>query len=322
MLITLAVIAKNEERAITTCLHSLLSDAVRAEADTGVRFDAVVVLDDCTDSTESIVRGFSRFRVIHSHGGIVEAQRKVANSSPFVIYSDADILLQAGTLTALVRAMQAEPELQVVYPAKAPLPLRSASPVARALHTYNRVNGFQTKRRYFNGKLFAIRDWSMPTLLELQEKLSALPPDRFYNFHAGMRVDDVYLSRDILHRHGQEAIREVDAALIRYQPPASFQGMYRTYRRMRMEIERLDIMFPETRPTHQAHGIRRYDPIALRAASRRDLADWYLFRLLLGLCILLYKLERLYYRHFSRSSFCPAWAPIVESKCLNQASSD
>lgn len=321
MLITLAVIAKNEEQAISACLHSLLSDAVLAEADEGVSFDLVAVLDDCTDNTESIVRSFSRFRVIHSHGGIVEAQRKVANSSPFVIYSDADILLLPGTLSALIRVMKVDPELQVAYPAKAPLPLLSRGLVARALHTYNRVNGFQTKRRYFNGKLFAIRDWSMPTLQELKERLSALPTDRFYNFHAGMRVDDVYLSRDILKRYGKDAIREVDSALIHYQPPSSMQGMYRTYRRMRMEIERLDIMFPETKLTHLAYGVRSYDRAALRVASFRDVSDWYLFRLLLVLCILLYMLERLYYRHVSRS-FCPAWAPILESKCLNKASSD
>ncbi len=83
-----------------------------------------------------------------------------------------------------------------------------------------------------------------------------------------------------------------------------------------MEIERLDILFPETRSTHQTHGVRSYDQAALRAASAGDLADWYLFRGLLGLCILRYRLERFYYRHLSWS-VCPAWPPIVESKCLN-----
>src|SRR5579884_3878026 len=91
--ITLAVMAKNEAAAIGDCLRSILLAVSRAEACMPVNIRVVSILDDCTDETETIVRGFPRVEVMHSSGGLVEAQRRVANTRPFVIFSDADILV-------------------------------------------------------------------------------------------------------------------------------------------------------------------------------------------------------------------------------------
>lgn len=54
--IPLVVAAKNEERAIGPCLDSLREAAVLAERRLGVRFELVVVLDDCRDGTEAVAR--------------------------------------------------------------------------------------------------------------------------------------------------------------------------------------------------------------------------------------------------------------------------
>ncbi len=314
--IPLAVTARNEEQSIGSCLQSLLASVEHAEAALALKFEVTVVLDGATDRTEEIVRPFSRVSIVQleGEGNIVEAQRRANTPAPFMIYSDADISIEPPTLAALGRTMLEHPEVRVAYPAKSPLRPSRKTLLAEALYTYNRFDGFQTPRRYFNGKLFAIREWHIPDRDELRPRLREMSIDRFYDFHAGMRVDDIYLSRDILRRHGPAAIREVSEGRIRYRPPETFEGMYRTYRRMRMEIERLDTLFPETREVHRRYGIRGYDWTAVRQASRRDRWLWRAFRVALAACKTRYALERSYYRHLARERKCPAWEPINESK--------
>jgi glycosyltransferase involved in cell wall biosynthesis len=306
----LAVTARNEERAIAGCLRSVIRSAEVAEARRPLRFDIVVIADDCTDRTASIARSFPRVRVLVSSGGKVEAQRRVANTTPFVLFSDADILLTENTVAAVCQAMLERPDLQIAYPRKQPLAPTCETLLASALHCYNRVNGFQERRRYFNGKFFAIRDWQVPTVAELRPRLAALPRDRFYDFHGGMRVDDIWLSRDILRRYGANAIREVESADIWYRPPETFTGMYRTYYRMRLEIERLNQMFPETVPVHQR---RNYDWDAVRRAVWKDRWLWRVFRLALGVCRVRYRSEKFYYQRLS-PTVCAPWKSIEETK--------
>lgn len=308
--IRLAVIARNEERALPRCLPSLLCSVGIAEARLPLRFDVVVVADECSDETARVAGSFPRVQVITSAGGKVEAQRQVANSTPFVLFSDADILVTENTVAAVCDAMLADSQLQVAYPRKRPLPPVRSTLLASAIHCYNRVNGFQQPRRYFNGKFFAIRHWHMPTLAELRPRLASLPEDRFYDFHAGMRVDDIWLSRDILRRHGPDAIREVAEGEIWFRAPETFEGMYRTYHRMRLEIERLNQIFPETVTAHQQRG---YDWETVRRASAKDRWLWRFFRLALGVCRLRYRCEKFYYQRLSQT-VCAPWKPVQETK--------
>jgi glycosyltransferase involved in cell wall biosynthesis len=308
--ITVGVTARNEERCIAATLRSLIESAVWAEQRGVASYDLVALLDECTDGTEAIVRGFPRVRVVHARGGLIEAQRLLSRSQPFVIYSDADIQVAHSVLADLTSAMQADPALQVAYPRKRPLPPSRRSLMAAALYCYNRVEGFQKARRYFNGRLFAIRDWQAPTLEQLAPRLAALPRDCFYDYHSGLQVDDIWLSRDVLLRHGADAVREIGSAEIGFRPAETFVGMYRTYLRMRREIERLNRLFPESIPVHQQRG---YDWEAERRAAWRDRVLWRVFRVALGICKLCYFVERLYFQHLS-STPVRAWKPVIESK--------
>jgi glycosyltransferase involved in cell wall biosynthesis len=308
--ITVAITAKNEAAAIGDCLRSITAAVRHAEERLSLRFRIVVVLDDCTDATESVARSFPKVAVIHSSGGLVEAQRRVANLPPFVIFSDADILVSESTITVLCETMLTTPDLQVAYPRKTPLPPLRRSLLSAALYSYNRTNGFQNARHYFNGKLFAIRDWQVPTLEELQPRIAKLPQNCFYHFESGMQIDDIYLSRDILRRYGPGAIREVADGEIFFRPPETFLGMYHTYRRMRREIERLNLLFPETVPVHQQ---RRYDRTAERRAPLQERLLWRWFRAWLAVCILRFHSERLYYTYLA-STPGPNWPAITETK--------
>lgn len=312
--ITLAVTARNEESCIAATLRSIVRAAEFADAQGRVSVRLMAILDDCTDRTEEIVRhGFPQMEIMLASGGLIEAQRLVAHQKPFVIFCDADVILDEQAIAALAHEMLDDPALQVAYAAKSPLPPERHTLMAAALYCYNRVNGFQTARRYFSGKFFAIRDWRAPSLTELAPRLQNLPRDAFYDCHAGLRVDDIWLSRDILSRHGQEAIREVPEAHLHYRPAETFEGMYRVYLRMTREIERLNIMFPETIPVHQQRG---YDRAALEAAPWRDRWLWQVFRIALGLCRARYRLERFYYQKLATQTL-DAWQPVEETKVLS-----
>lgn len=312
--IIVAITARNEEGCIATTLRSIVRAAVVAEGQGRASLRLVVILDDCTDGTEDIVRReFAQVEVMLASGGLIEAQRLVAREKPFVIFCDADVLVGEGAVAALVNEMLDHPDVVVAYGRKEPLEPKRRSLMAAALHCYNRVNGFQTRRRYFGGKFFAIRDWQAPTLAELAPRLRDLPQDAFYDYHAGLRVDDIWLSRDILRRHGPETIREVEEAIVFYHPPETFTGMYRMYLRMTREIERLNVMFPETVPVHQQRG---YDRAAVRAASWSDRWLWRVFRVALCLCRVRYRLEKYYYQNIA-SRPIDAWRPVMESKTLS-----
>lgn len=308
--ITIGITARNEERCIGATLAALLRSVEVAEQAQIAEYGLVALLDDCTDGTEAEVRKFPRVAILHASGGLIEAQRLIVHHRPWVIFSDADILPGETVIRDLTVAMLENPALQVAYPRKGPLPPQRRSLMAAALHCYNRVEGFQNSRRYFNGKLFAIRDWQAPTVQELAPRLAQLPRDRFYDFHSGLRVDDIWLSRDILMRHGPQAIREIDSAEILYRPPETFTGMYRMYLRMRREFERLNVLFPESIPSHQHRG---YDREAERAAPWRDRLLWRFFRVALVACRLRYRFTRFRVRHLPGPAM-DAWRPVTETK--------
>ncbi len=316
MTITVAITAKNEAGTIAACLQSLIDSIEHAESESTSRFDLLVILDDCTDDTETIAKTFPRVTTTHSSGGLVRAQRSVANRDPFVIFSDADILVSPGTIGKVTEAMLSDPHLQVAYPQKRPRKPARRSPLAFALHTYNRHDGFETKRNHFNGKLFAIRNWRIPTGEALADRISSLPRDNFYRFEEGVLADDIYLSKSVLKEHGPNAIREIAGTQIHYQAPETFEGMHRYYRRMRMELERMSYLFPEFNGTPSRHPKRRTDWDRLRRAGFSQQIGWLIFQAAFRICKLRYVVERHYYTHLS-SRPCPFWPTVVETKTFS-----
>lgn len=265
-MIPVIVAARNEERAIAACLDSL--------ARTTLPIAIVVALDECTDATASIVaaRGV---RAIRASGGKVRAQQAALAASapaPFAIFVDADIVVAPGTLEALASAM-ADPSVRVAVPAKHPLPPRRWwSPLAHVLHRYNARHATPAPSpAWFSGKLFAIRDFEIPADAELRARAAALPASAFYAYGEPLRVDDVYLSR-----RSVGAIRGT-AGAIYFRAPETWRGMYRYYRRMRRELERIDRLFPELPATR--------DPPGRRSGST-------MFDLALAACRLAYRAER------------------------------
>ena len=318
MIIPLTVAAKNEAQSLGPCLDALLV-SIRYAAERGIALDLRVVLDDCTDDTEAVARARC-VRTLRASGGKVEAQREGLREGlpagspdpPICVFVDADGLVTPPTLAALVLALLARPELVVASPPRRPLPPLSRGWLARALHIYNRERGFSSQRSWFNGKCFAMRGWSVPTRAELAPRIARLPVDRFYDYAAGMRVDDIYLSRRVVAERGPSALTETSEGCVVYRAPETLRGMYRYYRRMRLELERVSALFPEYDDAAARFGVRRADRLATAPLPER--IAYHTFTAALLLCRAAYRLERAYYQRLSRTT-CPAWPPVEETKC-------
>jgi glycosyltransferase involved in cell wall biosynthesis len=310
MIVPVTIAAKNEQQCLGACLDALLA-SVRYAAARGIVCELLVVLDDCTDDTEAVARDRG-VRTLRSSGGKVEAQRAGLREGPLCVFVDADVLVTPPTLAALVETMRARPGVVVAWPRRRPLPPRARGWLAWALHVYNRERGFSSQRTWFNGKCFAMRGWHVPTRAELAPRVARLPVDRFYDYAAGMRVDDIYLSRLVVAEGGPEALVETEEGCVVYRAPETWRGMYRYYRRMRMELERVSALFPELDAAAARFGARRADRLA--TASLAERAAYGAFTLALGVCRVGYRLERAYYQRFARTT-CPAWPPVEETKC-------
>lgn len=310
------VCARNEERSIGATLDALLAAARHAEARGAFRYVLVVVLDDTADGTAAVVARHAGVVTVESHGGKVEAQRAgvrlfASRPPPFVVFCDADVRPSEDALLALSTLLADRAEVQVATCPLRPLAPRRSTPLAAALHTYNRRRGFSSSRTWFNGKLFAMRAWSVPSRAALQPRISRLPRDPFYDFDAGLVVDDIYLSRMVLREHGPRAIAETETGCVHFRAPETWRGMNRYYRRMRRELERLDLLFPETRPVHEAHGRRRQDLLA--GAPLRERVHHAIFRAALAACQAAYVSERVWVRHVRRAPR-EFWPSIAETK--------
>ena len=311
--IPLTVAARNEERAIAACLTSLLAAARFAEARRPLRFAILVVLDRCSDGTAAVVARFPEVAVARTDGGKIEAQRRGRRPGPFNVFCDADVEVSEETLLALCDLMTARPEVQIAFPPKQPLPARRHTPLSRALHAYNAARGYSSSRRWFSGKLFAIRDWQIPTAAALAPRAQALPRSRFYAYADGLRADDIFLSRRCLREHGPAALVEAERGLVRFRASETFAGMYQYYRRMRRELERTDALCPETRAVHAEHGHRVQDLLARAPRAERRLHR--LFELALLACRARYRWER-FCVEVLRAPAGDPWPAIPESKAL------
>jgi glycosyltransferase involved in cell wall biosynthesis len=314
--IPVIVSAKNEERAIASTLSALVAACEHAEARSSFTFDLRVVLDDTTDGTGTIARRHARVTILESSGGKVEAQRaglhaQVGAAPPFAIFCDADVRPSEDALLALSLLLDARPEVQVAMCPLRPLPPRRRTQLAAALHTYNLRRGFSSSRTWFNGKLFAMRSWDVPSPAALAARIAALPDDPFYELGAGVVIDDIFLSRAVVGAHGPSALAETASGVVLFRAPETWRGMHRYYRRMRRELERLDLLFPETAHAHRRHGRRHAD--LLGVAPLRERMHYALFSWALAGCKVAYVAERAFVRHVQRAPR-EAWPAIEETK--------
>ncbi len=310
MLIPIGVTAKNEAANILQLLSSLRRSVAFAESLLNVRYEIIVILNDNSDHTPELL---SHEVVWTSTGGIVEAQRILAEKrrdSNFVIFSDADILISQNAIYEISKAFIENPKLSISYVEKIPLQPQRKTLLAQSLYLYNLNNGYQSKRHYLNGQLFGIRNWNIPRASRLQWVASK--NSSFLNLEAGIRCDDIFLSRQCLSEQGPQGIQLVDGHIL-YRPPETLTGMFRKYQRMTLEIERLNIFFPDSILTHSQYGKRRFVFAELKQRPLREKLFYVLFVAALYLCKSIYWIQKKYYSNLAKTPY-ETWKPILETK--------
>ena len=312
MLIPVCVNAKNEQQNILTLLDSVFDSKEFAESQSGYRFSITVALDDCTDQTKSLCQSYGeQLELLETRGGLVSAQRDFAgrnSGAAWLIFSDADVVIEKDALLSICNAMEAE-GTQVAYLKKEPLNSIRNSLLAKALHDYNKNNGYQTRRHYFNGQFFAIKNWHIPQADEIE--FDRKKDNAFLSLKAGIRCDDIFLSRKVFSEFGKDAIECVDSQLY-YRPPETFEGMYRKYQRMVLEIERLNHLFPDTVTLHHKYGKRQASWQRAWAKGRRHLVYFAVFNFFLTLCRLRFGFDRIF--HLALNREYQTWKPVEETK--------
>lgn len=312
MRIPIGVTARNEISNLSGLIKSLRTSIEYAERHLPCNFDLTIILNDNTDESSKLLQSLS-VPFLETSGGLVEAQRVFANlnkESPFLIFSDADIRLEENAVFEVTKPFFDNSSVCITYAEKIPLKPTRRTFLAEALYLYNLNNGYQGPRHYFNGQFFGIRQWSIPRPNEIHWRPEQNNP--FLHLEAGVRCDDIYLSRRVLYEKGPTAICQVPTSIY-YRPPETLQGMYRKYQRMILEIERLDVLFPEMKPTHQKWGRRKFRFDILRTKSLIEIMAYGWFILHLRICQIFYKIEKIYFSNFSKTA-CPTWKPVIETK--------
>jgi len=243
--ITIGIPARNEESGtIFSCLLWLRRAVKKVE---DKKITITVCLNCEYDKTEKEIIRFNdtyrdtKVEIVYSEPGIINAQRKMVQSFPAEIYMflDGDSTVSENSISLLVKALDQDKSLSVAY--AQPLPLRRKHRgLIEKIHILYNSQMFLTKRYYFHGRLFAIRDWYFPDSYKCDKKRPLL--DQFGYF---LSLDDIFLSYYSLDKHGINSIREVKAAHCYAWPIASCSDWYKIYRRTEIENIKVRYLCPE-----------------------------------------------------------------------------
>jgi glycosyltransferase involved in cell wall biosynthesis len=295
----LGVCAHNEASTIVATLSSIVQSASQ-EAEP-CDWLLMVCANGCTDGTARVVKQWIRdqrnARITLCEledANLVEAQRVIAarlreRGADLLGFFDADVLVAPDCIPRMLEAA-ADESVQAVYATSIPFPDTDETLVARMLNQYDRDSRVFSPRKHLHGRAFLIREWHVPR---------ATPP---------LLADDIFISCDLLVRHGERSIKACSEAKVLFHQISSVEDFYRSFKRRRIELRkclRLDPGFKQL-PPDQLN--RRVIWKALLAERPGAVALWLTFLAM-----------RLYCRfRFVADTFigwnAPVWRPTTSSK--------
>ena len=263
--ITIGIPVKNEENTIICMLQSLVK-ALRY-LNKSVQYETIICLNGTTDNTEKVIksdvylnlRSQLNLRIIHSDPGILPAERKIAKARKlrdFLLFSDADIVLDKYAVKELYNLMHKNNQIQVAYAEVLPKFIGRKNNFARMLSNYYDMRHLLPERKYFHGRLFLLRNDEK--LLEQDDIKIALKGVKkrlvkdLY-LEVGPISDDIILSAKIFHMYGEGAIKRAKKAFVYFYPPDNFHDFFIGVRRRTIEIERRNLLFPKYKDIQENH---------------------------------------------------------------------
>lgn len=227
MKVGLGVCAHNEASTIVATLSSIVQSASQ-EAES-FEWLLMVCANGCTDGTAGVVEQWMRdqrdARITLCEledPNLVEAQRAIVTwfrrqRTDLFGFFDADILVAPDCIPRMVEEA-ADGSVQAVYATSLPFPAPDETLVARVLNQYDRDRRVFTQRKHLHGRAFLLRDWQVPR---------STPP---------ILADDIFISCDLLLRHGEHSIRACREANVLFHQISSVEDFYQAFRRRRIEL--------------------------------------------------------------------------------------
>jgi glycosyltransferase involved in cell wall biosynthesis len=254
--IIVGLAVRNEEKSLYLNLESIRK-AIIASGEKIIKL--IVCINGCTDRSNLIVEKFKeehpgfKLDILESSEGLVTAQRKIvidaSHRASIYIFSDADIILDEDSIKLLMEALRADPNLIVAYARTKVFHDKENKSLFHKIALLRDSQGLLSKRFFFHGRLFATREWFIPTDDEIlrRAKSSKRNSTLLKNYRGGVLlcVDDIFMSSYIMDKYGIGAIKQVEAAFCYAWSIGSLSDWYKKYRRRNIEMKKMYHWFPE-----------------------------------------------------------------------------
>lgn len=243
---TIGICAKNEENLIFDCLGS-----VEESLESFVKKPEIIIcINQTTDNTKNEVKKFAKrskikIKIIFAKN-LIESQRKIWNSAKNkpVVFIDADVKIAKNAIFELLRPMQKNAKIMISYAESKYVWPKNPTLVSRIYKLYTSEKLLYS-RRYFHGRMFAIRDWNIPPQNEILAR--AEKGKSLLKYGRGIMTDDIILSFYIIKKYGEDSIFQVKNPQVFSRPIEGFSEWREMYRRANIELVKIMKWFPEYR---------------------------------------------------------------------------
>lgn len=192
--------------------------------------------------------GFGKYqaRVITSPEGKISAEYAIVQTrclKGYIAFMDSDVVLEKRVLRMLWTTLETDKQIMIAYGQPVPVFPRKLSLLHHLLRVHYSLRERAYQRPYFHGRTFMLREWFFDHPNEplfVNPRVSAR-----LRLPLGPIVDDIAMSRMAVARWGMGAIREVQEANVYFDPPDTIRGIYAGSLRVALEVQRLDLLYPE-----------------------------------------------------------------------------
>lgn len=248
--LTIGIPIRNEEKSLPIFIKTFKIALERLNQEfSDIAIELFFCLNDTTDKSEEILNlllienVFNNPQIIKSKKGKINALVEIIKNRKFLegylCFIDADIELEEFCIVNLLKELLLDSRVFLTYSSVHPKKNGSTNLIQIIQSTHYLLRGNINQRRYFHGRAYLMRS---SFFLEKNLKTSS---NLYWNLEEGPLVDDIYLSRLIIHTYGLDSIKESVKSKLWFLPPKSLKDFYFGQRRLLLEIKRLDLLYPE-----------------------------------------------------------------------------
>lgn len=248
--LTIGIPIKNEEANIETFIKYLRNAIKRVNSVyPTLEIEVLFCFNGTTDNskylTEKCIERLSLIntKIIESEPGKINAMcqvSRVRKLGGWIGFVDADTKVDMNCLLHLIDTLKSDKNIFLTYAQVEPIFNKKKSILEKIQNSHYDLRKYLSPRKHFHGRAYIMRtDCFLRTGLRQSKKYSE------WVLKNGPLVDDIYLSRIIVHEFGLSSIKQNEKAVVYFSPPRNLRDFYFGQRRTLFEIKRLDLLYPE-----------------------------------------------------------------------------